>query len=86
MLRIFGKRESKSLLGRWGTVLEQHAKNKTVFTDWANTDHCGGELCQLPENNNDKKNKKKNEIKDDFDSSMDSVMCAIQSFSLHPKY
>ena len=31
-------------------------------------------------------NIKKNEIKDDFDSSMDSVMCAIQSFSLHPKY
>ena len=86
MLRIFGKRESVSLLGRWGTVLEQHAKNKTVYTDWANTDHCGGELCQLPENSINKEKKEKNEKQDDFDSSMDSMMCAIQSFSLHPKY
>lgn len=85
MLRIFGKRESRSLLGRWGTVLEQHAKNKTVFTDWANTDHCGGELCQLPENSVDIE-KKEHQKKDDFDSSMDTAMCAIQSFSLHPKY
>ena len=85
MLRIFGKRESRSLLGRWGTVLEQHAKNKTVFTDWANTDHCGGELCQLPENSVDIE-KKEHQKKDDFDSSMDTMMCAIQSFSLHPKY
>ena len=85
MLRIFGKRESRSLLGRWGTVLEQHAKNKTVFTDWANTDHCGGELCQLPENSVDIK-KKEEKKTEDFDSSMDTMMCAIQSFSLHPKY
>ena len=85
MLRIFGKRESQSLLGRWGTVLEQHAKNKTVFTDWANTDHCGGELCQLPENSVDIE-KKEHQKTDDFDSSMDTMMCAIQSFSLHPKY
>ena len=85
MLRIFGKRETRSLLGRWGTVLEQHAKNKTVFTDWANTDHCGGELCQLPENSVDIE-KKEYQKTDDFDSSMDTMMCAIQSFSLHPKY
>ena len=86
MFRIFRKKETASLLGRWGTVLEKQAKNKTIYSDWANTDHCGGELCQLPENNKDKKNKEKSKAKDDFDSSMDSMMCAVQSFSLHPKY
>ena len=85
LLRIFRKKETASLLGRWGTVLEQHAKNKTVYSDWANTDHCGGELCQLPENSIDKEKKEQKEKQDDFDSSMDTMMCAIQSFSIHPR-
>ena len=49
MFRIFRKRETSSLLGRWGTVLEKQKNN-------------------------------------DCDNSMDYMMCAVQSFSLHPKY
>tara|TARA_Y100000813_G_C24122580_1_gene333466 strand:- start:578 stop:835 length:258 start_codon:yes stop_codon:yes gene_type:complete len=85
MFRIFRKRETSSLLGRWGTVLEKQAKNKTIYNDWANTDHCGGELCQMPENNKKEKEKEK-EKNNDCDNSMDYMMCAVQSFSLHPKY
>ena len=45
-------------LGRWGTIRndnshEPHVENtikKNV--DWANHDHCGGELCKTPNNEN----------------------------------
>ena len=49
-------------LGRWSTIKNINVpENKTESTieknvDWANHDHCGGELCQIPDNKKDDKN------------------------------
>jgi len=49
-------------LGRW----ETNKNNKIIDThvDWANHDHCGGELCKLP-SPNDNDNDNDNEHDDD---------------------
>lgn len=64
-------------LGRWNTVQKPEYIN--LNTDWANHDHCGGEVCQLPENktketkktntektNTEKTNKFNENTEDDF--------------------
>ncbi len=62
-------------LGRWNTVQKPEYIN--LNTDWANHDHCGGEVCQLPENktnenketkntNTEKTNKFSENVEDDF--------------------
>ena len=53
-------------LGRWSTIKNIDVpENKTESAieknvDWANHDHCGGELCQIPSNEKDQKNNHKN--------------------------
>ena len=53
--RLFtNKRVAVMPLGRWGAVIRNtkkdnklHRENSIEFnTDWANHDHCGGEMCQ----------------------------------------
>lgn len=44
-------------LGRWNTVQKPEYIN--LNTDWANHDHCGGEVCQLPENKTNQNNETK---------------------------
>ena len=60
-------------LGRWSTIKNIDVpENKTESTieknvDWANHDHCGGELCQMPGNQkDDKDNHKDNTYEMDF--------------------
>ena len=45
-------------LGRWNTVQKPEYIN--LNTDWANHDHCGGEVCQLPENKTNENKETKN--------------------------
>tara|TARA_B100000900_G_scaffold362727_1_gene336236 strand:+ start:937 stop:1239 length:303 start_codon:yes stop_codon:yes gene_type:complete len=65
MNKLFGKfirntsKNNIKYLGRWNTVID--TGNKKINTninnniekncDWANHDHCGGELCRIPEKN-----------------------------------
>ena len=66
MNRLFNgviKRTNKNnikYLGRWNTIIDTSNKkknNKNIDKnidkncDWANHDHCGGELCSIPEKN-----------------------------------
>ena len=60
-IKMLRKPHNKSmLLGRWGTVTEYPSNrdnNEKIIKsidkncDWANHDHCGGELCSIPEKN-----------------------------------
>ena len=44
---IFTKKVTEiNKLGRWNTIKDNNFMEKTM--DWANHDHCGGDLCQFP--------------------------------------
>ena len=44
-VRIFIRKKSyTSLMGRWGMINENNRFADTNI-DWANHDHCGGEIC-----------------------------------------
>ena len=45
--RLFTK-EKAMLLGRWATVINKDTDLNNII-DWANHDHCGGELCRIPD-------------------------------------
>ena len=45
--RLFTK-EKAMLLGRWATVINKETDLDNII-DWANHDHCGGELCRIPD-------------------------------------
>jgi len=60
------KSDTTKILGRWNTIVDLN-KNRDINKDierncdWANHDHCGGELCTkqvIIENKNKKINKK----------------------------
>ena len=36
------------MLGRWATVVNKETNLDNII-DWANHDHCGGELCRIPD-------------------------------------
>lgn len=44
--KILFSKDKPILLGRWSTVIN---KNTDSLIDWANHDHCGSELCVIPE-------------------------------------
>lgn len=49
---IFTKKVTEiNKLGRWNTIKDNNFMEKTM--DWANHDHCGGDLCQFPGYQND---------------------------------
>ena len=45
--RIFSK-DKAPLLGRWSAVINKNT-DLDLLIDWANHDHCGSELCIIPE-------------------------------------
>ena len=45
--RIFSKNKAP-LLGRWSAVINKNT-DLDLLIDWANHDHCGSDLCIIPE-------------------------------------
>lgn len=70
---IFTKKSVEiNKLGRWNTIKDNNFMEKTM--DWANHDHCGGDLCQFPgyqndtsDTNSDTSSNKNNEDNIDID-------------------
>lgn len=60
----FPKKNSVGYLGRWNTIIDLNetrdiSKDIEKNCDWANHDHCGGELCSRQAIIKDKKETKK---------------------------
>ena len=60
----FPKKSNSKSLGRWNTIVDLNknrdiSKDIELNCDWANHDHCGGELCSkqviITNKNNNKK-------------------------------
>lgn len=68
-VRIFIRRKSyTSLMGRWGMINENNRFADTNI-DWANHDHCGGEICnEFFVNKNNEEETKEKENKDNNDN------------------
>lgn len=45
--RLFSKNKAP-LLGRWAAVINKDT-DLDLLIDWANHDHCGSDLCIIPE-------------------------------------
>ena len=64
MFRLFRKKATnlQAPLGRWGAVIRNTKEDNSLVrensidfnSNWANHDHCGAELCQIINDDNDK--------------------------------
>ena len=51
MFSLFRKKTAESVMGRWGMINDK-TKLAPINVDWANHDHCGGEICNVFFKNN----------------------------------
>ena len=55
LFNSFKNKHTVQKLGRWNTIksnlMSEHKRKVAIKknVDWANHDHCGGELCKVPD-------------------------------------